>query len=574
MFQTTAPYQQYFDTDGSPLDSGYLYFGISNLNPETSPVAIYWDAAGTQPAPQPIRTLNGYAVRSGTPALIYTAGDYSVSIKNSKGVLIAYSPTPSGFLSALANQTDPAQGASLVGYKLNATGSVGRTVYSKLTDFVSVKDFGAVGDGVTNDTAAIQAAITYVQTAKRRLYVPGGTYIVTGPISVSASGVEIFGDGAYSAILKASGNFASILNMTAAAAYVTVENLSFLTGTTTTKCATLAVNCVVIRFSNCYFEGDLNGDLVYSNGQNLDLDRCTFQMNSGTTYGLNLDCYNQNTGVTNCRFGGVGRGVRVTNALTPGSNRVEGLKIVGSYFINTGTTNLEIGTSLFTTLDGTAFDQCTSFAVDIQAGADNVVIDGCYLGSSAVTTAIGVNIAATAGHGHVISNNIFGFLGFGVNANATAGNRVSQLSIVGNAFTAVVTPLLLDSVDQCLIESNNDTGTPVNGSWGTKGTFAGGGSYNFMGNNWYTATPALYHAASTYRFGNDIGLKGRNKGKNTAVSATSLVINHGLFTTPSKIVATPAANTGTFFINTITTTQFTVTWATNTSVDWHWDAEV
>lgn len=56
--------------------------------------------------------------------------------------------------------------------KQSGVGAVNRPITSKLNDFVSVKDFGAVGDGITNDTAAIQAAINTNAT----VYLPPGTY--------------------------------------------------------------------------------------------------------------------------------------------------------------------------------------------------------------------------------------------------------------------------------------------------------------------------------------------------------------------------------------------------------------
>ena len=76
---------------------------------------------------------------------------------------------------ALSNST----GAGSIGYTEGGTGAVATTVQAKLREQVSVKDFGAVGDGITDDTAAIQAAISYCVTNKKDLYFPAATYAVT-----------------------------------------------------------------------------------------------------------------------------------------------------------------------------------------------------------------------------------------------------------------------------------------------------------------------------------------------------------------------------------------------------------
>jgi hypothetical protein len=72
------------------------------------------------------------------------------------------------------------------------TGAVARTSLSKLRDVVSVKDFGAVGDGVADDTAAIQAA---VNTGKS-VHFPAGVYLAD-PITIPylARGAVYSGDG-------------------------------------------------------------------------------------------------------------------------------------------------------------------------------------------------------------------------------------------------------------------------------------------------------------------------------------------------------------------------------------------
>jgi parallel beta-helix repeat protein len=65
------------------------------------------------------------------------------------------------------------------GFTQDGTGAVTRSWSSKLKDVVSVKDFGAVGDGVADDTAEIQAAVDSM-SAGSSLFFPGGTYLVTG----------------------------------------------------------------------------------------------------------------------------------------------------------------------------------------------------------------------------------------------------------------------------------------------------------------------------------------------------------------------------------------------------------
>ena len=49
--------------------------------------------------------------------------------------------------------------------------------------YVSVKDFGARGNGTTDDTAAVQAAVTWASTNNRALYVPSGTYPISSPVT-------------------------------------------------------------------------------------------------------------------------------------------------------------------------------------------------------------------------------------------------------------------------------------------------------------------------------------------------------------------------------------------------------
>ena len=87
-------------------------------------------------------------------------------------------------------------GSSLVGFISDGIGAAATTVQAKLREVTSVKDFGATGDGVTDDTAAIQAAVTDAMLNGTSLYIPAGEYILSGAITGSGTKpISITGDG-------------------------------------------------------------------------------------------------------------------------------------------------------------------------------------------------------------------------------------------------------------------------------------------------------------------------------------------------------------------------------------------
>ena len=90
-------------------------------------------------------------------------------------------------------------GSDSVGYLPAGTGAVATTVQTKLRESVSVKDFGAVGDGTTDDTAAIQAAINYIGGAGGgTVRLPKAVYLTTSTLTIDYDSVELLGDGGLS----------------------------------------------------------------------------------------------------------------------------------------------------------------------------------------------------------------------------------------------------------------------------------------------------------------------------------------------------------------------------------------
>jgi hypothetical protein len=89
-----------------------------------------------------------------------------------------------------------------VQYTPAGTGAVATTVQTKLRESVSVKDFGAAGDGVTDDTSKIQAAVNAVCGAQKTLYFPAGTYRISAAITFPNKSFVIQGEGPTSTVIK------------------------------------------------------------------------------------------------------------------------------------------------------------------------------------------------------------------------------------------------------------------------------------------------------------------------------------------------------------------------------------
>lgn len=349
----SVPYPVFSGQDGLPLDNGYVWIGTANLYPITNPIAVYFDEALTIQATQPLRTINGFISNAGTPAQVYVdAVNFSILVQDSKGTMVYNFPDGTGL----------SPDACGVTYNPPFTGGVSYPVCEKLAQTVSVKDFGAVGDGVADDTVAIQAAITSLLATGGTVYFPAGEYKTDDGITLVS---DLTLQGETGTILKPSDSVPLWAYRGLSANNIKIKDLTFEgTGTAFTNgnqrllqiesatnveitgcefiksriialylqsCINVHVNnsnftrsyyyggeardCANVTLDSCIF--DLNGDtgtsstafgrgFVFWRSLNSTLSNCVFDRN--TEYGLRLysesgdATANRNIAITGCSF--------------------------------------------------------------------------------------------------------------------------------------------------------------------------------------------------------------------------------------------------------------------------------
>lgn len=247
------PKQHYSDSIEGALIGGKVYTYEAGT---TNPKATYSDSAGTIAQLNPI-ILNA---RGEPPNAIFWDGSYKVVITDANDVVIYtvdnYNTVAASFIDRLITSI----GSTLIGWIQAGVGAVLRTVQDKLRDEVSPRDFGAVGNGVADDTLAVQRAIN---TGKTVVF-NDGSYSCSG-LTQSANDQRFIAKGNVVILKRANG---VLLTATGRA----------------------------IMFQGIKFDGatGFTGDCVVTTGDNVVFDHCSVW----TTSGIALRAEGQGTRIT------------------------------------------------------------------------------------------------------------------------------------------------------------------------------------------------------------------------------------------------------------------------------------
>ena len=219
---------------------------------------------------------------------------------------------------------------------------------------VKLQPYNATGNGSTDDTTAIQAALTAVPSGGGTVYFPAGTYIISSPLNLK-SNTLVLGEGAASVLTTANGHLAS-------------NELGFITGTDVSNVRICkmkfngAGSWTSTPFANPYASGNSVGFTNNDIGVKL--------VHSSTGF--------NNVIVEDCEFTGLGYGVYLAGG---GTDSI--IEVRGNYFHNLGTAGCSAFLcSMLKVLGNTVsgvFGNLTT-AGDTTV-ADSSTADGMYFGS-------------------------------------------------------------------------------------------------------------------------------------------------------------------------------------------------
>lgn len=225
--------QQFFDDNGNVLSGGKIYTYFAGT---TTPATTYTSSTGAVAHANPIILNAAGRISPGGEIWLTVGIGYKFVVKTATDILVAtYDNIPSSMQPPITNDASSVAyeqgyvasagqfiiGATyrivsigttdftLIGASSNTVGSyftatgagtgtgtakISQTVQYKLQQIVSVKDFGAVGDGVTDDTAAVHASFNYAIANTSAVFFPAGTYRVTsGYDHTTLTDLRIFG---------------------------------------------------------------------------------------------------------------------------------------------------------------------------------------------------------------------------------------------------------------------------------------------------------------------------------------------------------------------------------------------
>lgn len=478
-----------------------------------------------------------------------------------------------------------AGGAALVGFQQSGAGATPRTVQAKLRDTVSVKDFRAVGDGVADDTAKIQAAIDAVELAGGgAVYFPNGIYRLTSALTVDSAGVCLVGQSRWGCLLLQSTLSARIVNM--AANFCNIRSLSFIYDGTPISGATaiyvtgayVNISDILVRSAHvaCHWFG--TGAVA---GKLTDFDFLDFESVGLFVEGINdlfVSRFIINAG--NTTRGALG-GIRLADKVEA-FMCTDGDILLGQY-------SMTMDAAVYGLLTRPAYCNFTSVYFDSATNATQIrrcveiEFVGCWFSGGR---------SGGGNPGAVVENcqsirftncRFFNSGGSGVLVQSTASDiTFTNCKAEANSVTAGV------GAQHGFAFSDNTTQFQLIGCTASNGLFTGQQGYgifvgagcdqfrisdcNLVGNATGPILDGTSNSADKIISGN-IGYRTSNRGQAViATGNTTVVVNHGLNVTPdaADIQLTRGSSNASsvdLFAGSITSTQFTINTAPAPSSD-------